>query len=165
MFLGVSAKLGDMPDMTEGQRQEMAQAVRAARIERFGSKSAAYRAAELNATTWDRIESGERVREDRMIAAVKTLWPDSGGDWRRVLSSGPEVGNDIDALVRDLQRRMEAVERAVFPDSEGSGGDVEAAPIGNDDPVAEADGDAYAVTPEVLRDSLGDRVRDGDTPG
>lgn len=76
-----------MDELTDNLRRQLASSVRAARIRRFGSKADAYRAAGLNSATWDRIEAAAPVREDRLIAALKTLFPASDGDWRRVLAS------------------------------------------------------------------------------
>lgn len=75
-------------EMNEAQRASIGERVAAERRAQFATKSAAYRAARLNAATWDRIESGLPVREDRLIAAIRTLWPPSGGDWRRI---GPQL--------------------------------------------------------------------------
>src|SRR5690625_6365262 len=72
MFLGVSARLRGV-DMTDEQRTRLAARIRAERMRQYASKSAAYRQAGLNAATWDRLEQGERVREDRLIAALKLL--------------------------------------------------------------------------------------------
>jgi hypothetical protein len=71
-------------EMTDAQRQRLGQQIAAKRLDMFGSKSAAYRAAVLNSGTWDRIEEGLPVRGDRLAAAVKLLWPSSRGDWRNI---------------------------------------------------------------------------------
>ena len=76
-----------MDELTDRIRQQLARSARAERIRRFGSKADAYRSAGLNSATWDRIEAGAPVREDRLVAALKTLFPDSEGDWRNVITS------------------------------------------------------------------------------
>lgn len=53
--------------------------------ERFdGVRKAAYTAAGVNPATWTRAVDGVRVRPDRMVAIVKSLWPQSRGEWSRV---------------------------------------------------------------------------------
>lgn len=72
-------------DMTDEQRTILGGMVEAARRSRYGSKSAAYTRAGVNAATWDRIESGQPVREDRPVAAINLLWPEADGNWVNVL--------------------------------------------------------------------------------
>ena len=102
-------------DMTEADRALIAQRVQAQRSVQFGTRSAAYRAAGLNSGTWGRIEAGLVVREDRMIAAVKTLWPSTGGDWRKVpdVAQGAQSAVGSEQWLIDLQNRVEALERIV----------------------------------------------------
>ena len=89
-------------------RGEIGKRAKRARERRFGTKLAAYQAAGVNAATWDRIEEGQPVRPDRLILAVKTLWPDTGGDWRQVISEGPGGDEEI-----ALEQRVEALEKQV----------------------------------------------------
>ncbi|MGZ4519140.1 MAG: hypothetical protein ACXVXP_08400 [Mycobacteriaceae bacterium] len=84
--------------MTDAQRRRLGQRIAGKRLDMFGSKSAAYRAAVLNSGTWDRIEEGLPVRGDRLAAAVKLLWPESRGDWRNIPSEGDEAG-DIESVL------------------------------------------------------------------
>lgn len=93
----------------------------------FGSKSAAYMKAGINAATWDRIEEGLTAREDRLIAAVKTLWPMTGGDWQKIPSApeplgmpvfsgtydDPEYLGHIETWVMELQERIVRLEEVV----------------------------------------------------
>lgn len=72
--------------MDENDRKELGRRIAVARIRQYGTKSAAYKAADVNAATWDRAEQGLSIREDRLIAIVRTLWPDTGGDYRSVLA-------------------------------------------------------------------------------
>lgn len=71
--------------MSNEERKTLAGRIRMQRKDQFGTKSAAYQAANVNAATWDRAEDGAVVREDRLIQVLKTLWPESGGDWTAVL--------------------------------------------------------------------------------
>lgn len=66
--------------MNDEERKLLGDMVRIQRQMSFGTKSNAYREADVNAATWDRVEAGQKVREDRLVAVVKTLWPSSGGD-------------------------------------------------------------------------------------
>lgn len=101
--------------LDDDERAEFARLVRTARRARFHSKAGAYRAAKMNATTWDRIEKGLRVRDDRMVAAAATLWPESDGDWRSVLNGAEEPSNlehdsaaalSDEELLAELERRL-----------------------------------------------------------
>jgi hypothetical protein len=85
-------------DITDAQRRRLGQQIAAKRLDMFGSKSAAYRAAILNSGTWDRIEEGLPVRGDRLAAAVKLLWPESRGDWRNIPAEGQESTELEDVL-------------------------------------------------------------------
>lgn len=131
MFLTVSATVANM-DMTERERHALAGYVRERRRSQFGTKSAAYRAARINSATWDRIEAGQPVREDRLLSAIKTLWPDGDGDWRTVIEpsikftgpvfSGeyedPNYMRNIEEWVMELQDRIESLESAVFKEGD-----------------------------------------------
>lgn len=71
-------------DMSDRDRASLGAHIEAKRRREFATKSGAYRAAGLNSATWDRIEAGLPVREDRLMAAVRALWPKSEGDWHRI---------------------------------------------------------------------------------
>jgi len=86
-----------MPHPIVIPRAELAKRVIERRIERFGSKSAAYHAAGVSAPTWDRIEAGESVRQDRLISAVRTLWPASRGDWEAIDTPEEDGHQDLPA--------------------------------------------------------------------
>ena len=104
-------------NMTDAERVLLGDRVAAERRRRFATKSSAYKAADVNPATWTRIESGQVVREDRLIAAVKTLWPHSGGDWRRI---GPEVnqydGPPAAQPMSPSESRAEVIRRSVQGD-------------------------------------------------
>lgn len=134
MFLGVSATLCTV-EMNEEQRSQLAELVKSQRSTQFGTKSAAYIAAGLNSATWDRIEQGLAVRDDRLVAALKTLWPESRGDWRQVLDPNavsfegtfddllrlPELNAwmaSVDAALRRLAENGERLERMIREDRE-----------------------------------------------
>lgn len=134
MFLGVSGTLADV-DITEKDRKRIGQVVAIRRRAKFGTKSAAYRQAGLNAATWDRIEAGDSVREDRLVAALKLLWPESGGDWHKAVDEmdsqiarlvqarypvfggsweDPDYLGHVEEWIEELQGRIEVLEAAVF---------------------------------------------------
>jgi|SRR5665647_574835 len=104
--------------MTDEERATLGALVEAERKRRYRTKSAAYRAAEVNAATWSHIEAGVLVREDRLAAAVHTLWPSSGGDWRKVgtamASDRPLIAYNDRALLDELEARL--TERGVRGD-------------------------------------------------
>lgn len=69
----------------EDERADLAQRVRAERIRRHGTRIAAYVAAGVNAATWSKLEEGTPVYERSLIAVIKHLWPETGGDWTRMV--------------------------------------------------------------------------------
>lgn len=83
-------------EMTRGERAALARRIAAARIERFkGSRKAAYTAAGINSATWTRLEKGETVKEQTVVAALQTLWPETGGDWRKM---DPPLAASVDLV-------------------------------------------------------------------
>lgn len=70
--------------MDADKRNELAEAIKARRKAIYGTKVAAYTEAKVNAATWDRAEAGESIREDRLTAIIKTLWPRSEGDPEKI---------------------------------------------------------------------------------
>lgn len=108
MFLGVSVTLCDM-EMTDEQRMRLGHLARSKRMEKFETKMAAYQAAGINAATWDRVERGQSVKDHTLVAAIKTLWPSAGGDWRHVLSIfDTDDAEDEHERMRDYDLRMES---------------------------------------------------------
>ncbi|MCW2529350.1 MAG: hypothetical protein JWM76_4210 [Pseudonocardiales bacterium] len=85
MFLGVS---GNVPLVNEDDRKQLGKLIAAQRKTQYGTKSAAYKEASVNSATWDRAEAGESVREDRLQAIVRLLWPSTGGDAEKALARG-----------------------------------------------------------------------------
>lgn len=108
MFLGVSATLCSV-DISSDERAALAALVTSERVRQHGTRSGAYRAAGLNATTWQRIEDGLPVRQDRLVAAVRTLWPESGGDWRRIGVSDDRPLADYEdrAILGEIEARLD----------------------------------------------------------
>lgn len=114
-----------MAEMSESEREELAKRVATQRRIVFGAKSAAYRAASISPTTWNRIEAGESVREDSLISAIKALWPRSEGDWTRIEGVAdvdlthfdfeaepgevPPALNELFARVADMREKLDAV--------------------------------------------------------
>lgn len=93
--------------------QELGERIRLARIEQFGTASRAYQAAGLSAPTWKAIEDGRPTKTHSLAAAVRLLWPSSGGDWRRIdddpihtESGGPLAAYSDAELVAELARRL-----------------------------------------------------------
>lgn len=72
--------------ITNADRVALANAIRKQRERLYGTKRAAYNAAGVNAATWDKAENAESIRGDRLTSIVKALWPETRGDWTRVVS-------------------------------------------------------------------------------
>ena len=128
-----------MQEMTDGERTALAEKVRQARLDQFATKKDAYTAAGLNAATWARIEDGLTVRDDRLVAALKLLWPGASGDWRRVLADDttPPQGLTIaavDSWSAAVDRRLDELERQVRELLDRDEGDHR----GNTSPIATA---------------------------
>lgn len=164
MFLGVSDTLCDV-DITDEDRKRIGQVVEIRRRANFGTKSNAYRQAGLNAATWDRIETGSAVRDDRLAAALKLLWPDSGGDWRKAIAemddrtariveprypifggswADPEYLANIEEWIEEMQGRIEVLEAAVLKGED----DADSSAPKNRAPASGAD-EAGPTTPRV----------------
>lgn len=72
-------------ELSDQERALIAARLLVEQRERFdGVRKAAYTAAGVNPATWTRATTGERVRPDRMVMIVKSLWPASRGDWSQV---------------------------------------------------------------------------------
>ncbi|TAJ21824.1 MAG: hypothetical protein EPO65_00555 [Dehalococcoidia bacterium] len=68
-------------DMSEQDRADLGAAIKRQRERLYGTKKAAYVAAEVNQHTWEKAERGEALRGDRLRRIVRTLWPETEGDW------------------------------------------------------------------------------------
>lgn len=80
-------------EMTKSQREELAGRLAAVRLERFGGKRKdAYTHAKVNSATWTKLENGDPVAERSLVAVLLALWPETGGDWRRM--DPPLTGGD-----------------------------------------------------------------------
>lgn len=115
--------------MDEEQRVELSGRIKEQRISQFGTITAAIRAASINTETWNRAERGEKIRDDRMAAIVKVLWPHSGGMWNRIddpveapresapapVGAGvdPEVLADLNDLEPDQVQRVKDFIRGI----------------------------------------------------
>lgn len=88
MFLGVSGTVCGVDiqsELTDAGREAVAGRLLVEQRIRFkGSKKAAYTAAGVNSATWERAITKQRVRPDRLVQIVTSLWPESGGDWQLV---------------------------------------------------------------------------------
>ena len=76
--------------MSENERADLGEQIRNARERIYGTKLAAYTAADVNAATWSKAEAGDPIRGDLLRKIVRTLWPESQGDWTRIGSVGGE---------------------------------------------------------------------------
>lgn len=127
MFLDVSGTVWRV-NITDEERRQIGRQIRDQRMREFGSKSAAYSKAGVNSATWDRIEAGDQVRDDRLIAAVKLLWPITGGNWEKIprddeyqvtgpvfggTYEDPEYIRNVEQWVMELQGRIERLEQTV----------------------------------------------------
>lgn len=91
MFLRVPDTMCGM-EMSEAQRMDLAARIESKRRSEYGTRKAAYNAAKVNAATWSKAEAGQPdVAEYSLVAIVKALWPETGGDWRRM---DPPLGGD-----------------------------------------------------------------------
>lgn len=173
MFLGVSATVVDV-EMTKQQREQIGRRVADQRLARYGTKSDAYKAAGLNAATWDRIESGLSVRADRLAAALRLLWPETGGDWRRVpgndVVESPVFGSsydepnylqNIEQWVMELQGRIEAIEQGLAK----KGGEGDDRPSATKEPASEpADQSDYDLAADRQGQAIADETSEPTEP-
>jgi hypothetical protein len=92
----------------EAQRADLAQRVAEVRLSRYGGKRrAAYNDVGVNPTTWQRLELGERVREDILVGVLLKLWPETRGDWQRM---DPPLKATFDARpIEELIDELEAM--------------------------------------------------------
>lgn len=103
-------------DLSKEDRVTLGKMAERRRRQRYGTKRAAYSAAGLNAATWDRLEAGEVVREDRLLSAVEALWPEADRDPQKVLSPSEFTGTtwsvkegSASAILADLNVVMRQV--------------------------------------------------------
>lgn len=73
-----------MAEMSDKQRTRLAQLVTARREVLFVTQSAAYTSAGVAPDTWRFVEQGKRATPRTITRVVRTLWPETGGDWRKV---------------------------------------------------------------------------------
>lgn len=104
-------------DITGPERARLAARIAERADALFDYKSDAYRAAGVNPATWDKVIAGDEVRASTLRKVVRTLWPESNGDWRKIPARDPGPASDdegrLDALERmlhDVTRRVEALE-------------------------------------------------------
>lgn len=93
--------------ISEADRAALGEKIRRQRERQYGTKKAAYQAAEVNAATWDKAEAGESVRGDLLRRIVRTLWPETEGDWTMVgtarggpIPTNAELAEQVDELRR-----------------------------------------------------------------
>jgi hypothetical protein len=101
----------------ELQRADLAARIRRKRMEVYGTRRDAYVAAGVNSSTWTRAETGQTLAERSLVAIMKFLWPETGGDWQQLdppLGGSSDLENEIlqsnlkesakDELLRRLRR-------------------------------------------------------------
>jgi len=109
-------------DPSEEQRAQLAAKIISERLATFGDKKAAYSAAKVNSATWDKAESEQRVRPDLLARIVRTLWPETRGDWRAavgvegqdaeyVAAPGERVESDV--TNEQIMRRLDEMARDI----------------------------------------------------
>jgi hypothetical protein len=76
---------------TEQERDRLKWRVIEARRTQFGTVEAAIRAAGINRATWQRVEAGESVRDDKLGAVEKALGWNPGDAWRIMAGKEPTV--------------------------------------------------------------------------
>ncbi len=113
----------DGVEMTDTDRAQVAKQMQATLAREFGgNKKAAYTHAGVNPATFDRMLAGEVVKTHSLTAAVGRLWPETEGDWRRLLT-GPVSAPGLDELSdADLMRVL--LRRAELREAGGSDGDT-----------------------------------------
>lgn len=96
--------------MTDEERAALAALVKAERVRQYRTMKAAYLAAGVNPATWGNVEAGRSAKPDKVAAIVHTLWPSSGGDWRKVSTSAtadrPLSTYTDRALLDELEARL-----------------------------------------------------------
>jgi hypothetical protein len=102
-------------EMTEMQRRDFAERVERERIYKFGdNKKAAYTKAGVNSGTWDRLEAGLPVAPRTLSTVCRNLWPDSEGDWRRLVGVDPLRQHILEADIAESTRQaiLDILDRA-----------------------------------------------------
>lgn len=81
-------------DMNDEQRKDLAVRIESKRLSDYGgNRRRAYNAAGVNSATWSKAEEGQPIAERSYVAIVRTLWPETQGDWRRM---DPPLGEGAD---------------------------------------------------------------------
>jgi hypothetical protein len=93
--------------INDAERADLGERIRTQRERLFGTKKAAYQAADVNSATWDKAEAGESVRGDLLRRIVRTLWPETEGDWTLV---DQEIDPEDPSIIAELVDRVAALE-------------------------------------------------------
>lgn len=83
----------------EAERRDLSERVTTERIRRYRTRINAYVAAGINSSTWTKVEKGEPVSERSLIAVVSHLWPETDGDWRKLVPPLGQGGGFRDAVL------------------------------------------------------------------
>lgn len=112
--------------ISDTQRAEIGARVKARRPRVYDRKKDAYNAADVHPDTWNKVEDGLSVSDISMRKVVRTLWPETDGEWQKIpLEDAPALEPaaetdrlaHLEAAVAELTHRVEALEitRAAAP--------------------------------------------------
>lgn len=93
--------------MSNDDRLRVGRLIQSQRERKYGTKKAAYQAAQVNAATWDKAESGGPVRDDLYRQIIRTLWPHTEGDWTQIEAVGG-AGQDPSGYVTSVGPKVES---------------------------------------------------------
>jgi hypothetical protein len=79
----------------EEDRGRLAIYVRRRRRELYGTVESALRESKINRATWQRIEAGDTVRDDKLAAAEKALGWQPGDAWRVMAGEEPRLDEPV----------------------------------------------------------------------
>jgi len=103
--------------MSDQERAELGARIEAERLRRFDKASDAYVAAGLSSGTWASLERGASTKPLSVRKAVRLLWPETDGDWRKIPAEGERTGvaepdriAELTAAVAALAQRVAALE-------------------------------------------------------
>lgn len=100
----------------EAERMRLAPLIVSRRRRLFGTKKRAYIAAEVNSATWDKAEAGESVRLDLFGQIVRTLWPETEGDWTAIGVVTGDAELSVEARLTAIEERLDRLMGVEPPD-------------------------------------------------
>lgn len=90
---------------TPTQRAELAKRIKRERIRQFVTAKAAYTEAQVHSQTWTNAEAGKRIAPHTLVFIVRTLWPETQGDWQ--LIEPPIEAGEVDLV--DVVKEMDGL--------------------------------------------------------